>query len=161
MPVKLVNETTWPGILKVQSEVYLQIEPESNDVLKSKWYQSPDCCFVYQEDDDVLGYLLAHSWNKETPPELFQPLPEESDISGSILFLHDLAISNQISGKGIGAQMVSHLLNVAVELKFEQIRLVAVQDSSLFWKKMGFTEITNKNVSPTYGDGAKMMGCIL
>ncbi|WP_165311248.1 GNAT family N-acetyltransferase [Vibrio ziniensis] len=161
MSIKLVDETTWSGILKVQSEVYLQVEPESIDVLKSKWYQSPDCCFVCQEDNNVLGYLLAHSWNKEVPPKLFQPLPEQSDMSGSILFLHDLAISNQVAGKGVGAKMVSYLLNVAIRLKFEQIRLVAVQGSSLFWEKMGFTEIKNQSVSPTYGDGAKIMKYIL
>ncbi|SHO54517.1 N-acetylglutamate synthase [Vibrio quintilis] len=77
------------------------------------------------------------------------------------MFLHDLAISNQVSGKGVGAKMVSHLLNVAMILKFEQILLVAVQGSSLFWEKMGFTEVTDQSISATYGDGAKMMRYLL
>lgn len=157
MTIKLVEETTWPGILKVQSEVYLEVEPEHVDVLKSKWHQSPDCCFAYHHNNDVIGYLLAHSWNKETPPKLFQPLPEKADTNGSILFLHDLAISHQASGKGIGAKMVTHLLSIATKLQFEQVLLVAVQGSFMFWNKMGFSEVTDQSISSTYGEGAKMM----
>lgn len=161
MSIKLVDESMWPGILRVQSEVYLQVAPESIDVLRSKWNQSPESCFVYQEDNNILGYLLAHIWNEDTPPKLFQPLPEQSRKSGSVLFLHDLAVSTQASGKGIGSKMVNNLFNVAIRQNFTQIRLVAVQDSFSFWSKMGFTETANHRVCSSYGNGARLMRCVI
>ncbi|WNJ97851.1 GNAT family N-acetyltransferase [Vibrio ruber] len=152
---------TWPGILKVQSEVYWQVEPETLEVLQSKWLRTPECCFVYQHEETVLGYLLAHAWIQETPPKLFKPLPEESDVSDSFLFIHDLAVSEQAAGKGIGSMLVSHLITIAERMKFDEIRLVSVQDSVIFWRHMGFREVQNQHISSTYGEDATMMRYVL
>lgn len=161
MSIKPVDENTWAGILSVQSEVYLQVEPETIEVLQSKWRRTPQCCFVYQYEESVLGYLLAHSWDKQAPPKLFKPLPEQSSVLNPYLFLHDLAISEKAAGQGIGSQLVSHLISIAKTMDFDEIRLVAVQGSASFWKTMGFSEVDKQSISPTYGEGAKMMRYVL
>jgi len=76
----------------VQEEAYTDIPHEAVDVLKSKWKASPETCFAYQDSDNkVLGYLLAHPWNSDEPPKLFETLPYSS--AGDTLYLHDLAVS--------------------------------------------------------------------
>ncbi|MGO2236731.1 MAG: GNAT family N-acetyltransferase [Marinomonas sp.] len=170
MPIQPITQTMWAEILTIQAEVYSEIEPESLEVLQSKWQQSPSCCFVYLaeaelaeqsrlEEQNVLGYLLAHAWHSETPPKLYQLLPEESH--GSTLFLHDLAISKYAAGRGIGTQMVQHLLDSVASSGFEKALLVSVQDSVPFWQKHGFVEVTNQQASESYGEDAKVMKKVL
>ena len=164
--IQPIIQTMWAEILKIQAEVYSEIEPESLEVLQSKWQQSPSCCFVYlakaelaeqsrPEEQNVLGYLLAHAWHSETPPKLYQILPEES--LGTILFLHDLAISKHAAGRGVGTQMVKHLLDTATTSGFEKALLVSVQDSVSFWQKHGFVELKNQQANESYGEDAKIM----
>ncbi|QUX90728.1 GNAT family N-acetyltransferase [Marinomonas sp. A3A] len=164
--IQPIIQTMWAEILKIQAEVYSEIEPESLEVLQSKWQQSPSCCFVYlakaelaeqsrPEKQNVLGYLLAHAWHSETPPKLYQTLPEESH--GSILFLHDLALSKRAAGRGVGSQMVKHLLDTAISFGFQKALLVSVQNSVPFWQKHGFVELTNQQASEGYGEDAKIM----
>lgn len=166
MPIQPITQTMWAEILTIQAEVYSEIEPESLEVLQSKWQQSPSCCFVYLaeaelaeqsrlEEQNVLGYLLAHAWHSETPPKLYQLLPEQSH--GSTLFLHDLAISKYAAGRGIGTQMVKHLLDSVASSGFEKALLVSVQDSVPFWQKHGFVEVTNQQANESYGEDAKVM----
>ncbi len=155
MPIKPIDDTSWSGIIKVQAEAYSQVEPESLDVLKSKWLRSPQSCFVYEKAGNVVGYLLAHSWNRDAPPKLFQTLPVVTD--GPIIFLHDLAVSSDASGEGIGGKMVAHLLQIAKASGFQQIRLVSVQNSLAFWQKQGFLPIEHQEVCSGYGEDAQLM----
>ncbi|MGP9802468.1 GNAT family N-acetyltransferase [Rheinheimera sp. NSM] len=155
MPIKPIDDTSWSGIAQVQAEAYSQVEPENLDVLKSKWLRSPESCFVYEKAGKVVGYLLAHSWNSETPPKLFQALPVGT--GGAIIFLHDLAILREVSGEGIGGKMVVHLLQIAKEQGFQQIRLVSVQDSLGFWQKQGFSPIKHQEICSSYGEDAQLM----
>ena len=155
MSIKPIDNMSWPEIVEIQAEAYYQVETESVDVLKSKWLQSPESCFVYKNAGKAVGYLLAHPWNREFPPKLFQTLP--TSTNGPIIFLHDLAISREVSGKGIGRKMVAHLLKTAKALGFHQIQLVSVQDSQEFWQKLEFSPIENKKLDSSYGENAQLM----
>ncbi|EPZ5839207.1 GNAT family N-acetyltransferase [Vibrio cholerae] len=158
MSIESIVETTWPEILKLQAEVYHLVEPESLEVLRDKWLRSPSSCFTYRDDEQLIGYLLAHSWNSRTPPKLFNKLPKGTE--GSILFLHDLAVSNHTFGKGIGSKMIEHLVNVATASGYKEILLVSVQNSMQFWQKQGFT-IVEQEVCNSYGDSAQLMKRVL
>ncbi|EPE4803431.1 GNAT family N-acetyltransferase, partial [Vibrio vulnificus] len=158
MSIQGIVSSTWSDILQLQQGVYLSVEPESLEVLQSKWLRSPETCFVFNEDSQVMGYLLAHSWNTEIPPKLFKPLP--SNTEGSILFLHDLAVRKSESGKGIGKKLIAQLLKTAHLQGYEQILLVAVQNSVNFWKKQGFIPL-NQKVKECYGEGAQLMRRVL
>ena len=158
MSINLIEETIWPDILKLQSEAYYLVEPESFEVMKDKWLCSPESCFVYKNGQQLLGYLLAHSWHSKQPPKLYQPLPKE--VNGSILFLHDLAVSKLAKGKGVASKMFSQLLNVAISSGYQQIRLVSVQDSKAFWMKLGFVPAKG-NIFASYGVDAVLMQRVL
>ncbi|MCA3958331.1 GNAT family N-acetyltransferase [Vibrio vulnificus] len=126
MSIEIIREAAWPEILKLQSEVYLLVEPESLEVLKDKWNRTPKCCFIYRDCEELKGYLLAHSWNKEQPPKLFNALPKETE--GDILFLHDLAIASSSFGQGIGSKLMKHLVGIATGLGFKQGNRMKVVD---------------------------------
>lgn len=154
MSIEIIRETAWPEILKLQEKAYLLVEPESLEVLKDKWNRTPNCCFLYRDNEQIKGYLLAHSWNKKQPPKLFNVLPKETE--GNILFLHDLAISSSSFGQGIGSKLMKHLVEVATGFGFKEIRLVSVQNSKLFWQRQGFKPLSEK-VCKSYGSDAQLM----
>lgn len=155
MPIKAIDSSHWNEILKVQSEVYTDVVPEKEEVLRQKWEHSPASCFIYEQENSVYAYLLAHAWDQEAPPKLHTLLPSERQ--GDILFLHDLAVSHRASGLGIGSQMVDHLIQTATTLRYKKISLVAVQNSPPFWEKMGFTELQGIEACTSYGSGSKVM----
>ena len=156
MTITKISEATWSEILQIQQEAYTGVPPEDVDVLKSKWEISPESCFVFRaEDETVVAYLLAHSWNSLEPPKLFEQVP--ADSAGEILYLHDLAVSNRARGMGVGKQLAKNLIEIAKEHQYSKVLLVAVQDSSRFWASLGFREVQHVPVCSSYGDDAKLM----
>lgn len=160
MPITEISENCWGDILRIQEEAYTGVPPEDIDVLKSKWEVSPESCFVFRaEDEQVLAYLLAHSWNSLEPPKLFEQVPVDS--AGEILYLHDLAVSNRARGVGMGKQLTKKLIEIAKGLRYKKVMLVAVQGSSRFWSSLGFREVLYVPVCSSYGDDAKLMSLVV
>jgi len=160
MIIKEIDEIHWNGILEIQDKSYQEIGIEDLEVLKSKNSTSPDTCFVcLSNKGDVLGYLLAHPWSGITPPKLFEPLPniEQCDY----LYLHDMAVSPQSKGKGIGRAIALKLFEVAQYKGIKSLSLVAVQGAQSFWSIIGFQEVTGVNVCSSYGEKAVLMEKIL
>ena len=155
MAITEISEASWEEILRIQEEAYTGIPPEEIEVLKSKWNNSPESCFIFSEGEDILAYLLAHSWNSLTPPKLFEQVPVDS--SGKILYLHDLAVSSSARGMGLGKQLANKLIDTAKTMHYEKVLLVAVQGSSRFWASLGFSEVLHVPVCASYGDDAKLM----
>jgi len=156
MYISKISDNSWHGILKVQEEAYTGLPPEEINVLKSKWKVSPKTCFVFQTiDEEIVGYLLAHSWNSNVPPKLFEELPNKT--TGDILYLHDLAVINNARGMGVGKQLSNKLIETAKLQKFKRVLLVAVQESERYWFHLGFREIHNVPICVSYGSDAKLM----
>lgn len=155
MPIRAITDGMWGSILELEAAAYAGIEPESLETLKSKWVASPELCFVYELEGQVVAYLLAHSWNSMEPPKLFEPLDNPCD--GPVLFLHDLVVSRSTKGMGIGKLMVEHLFSVADPNRFDIALLVSVQNSQIFWEKNNFSLIDRGRLSPGYGQGAVLM----
>lgn len=156
MTISPIINDSWGGILAVQEEAYTGLPPEDVNVLKSKWLVSPETCFIETAEEGLIrGYLLAHPWHSDEPPKLFEVLPMNTD--GSVLYLHDLAISNAARGMGIGKRLSQKLLDTAKIKGFEKVLLVAVQGSEGFWSALGFSEITDVPVCSSYGSNAKLL----
>ncbi len=155
MGIVLIDESHWDQIFNIQKEAYSDIEPESVSVLKSKWSYGRETCFVYLADGVVVGYLLAHPWDDETPPSLSKNISVK--VGTDQLYLHDLAISSKGRGKGIGKLMVNALLNRARSLGVAQIGLVAVQGAERFWSQFGFVERKGSLLCSSYGTDAVYM----
>jgi len=160
MIIKEIENIHWNRILEIQDQSYQEIGTEELEVLKGKKEASPDTCFVCLSDNgEVEGYLLAHPWGGISPPKLFEPLP---DVEGcEYLYLHDMAMSPQSKGKGLGRATAIKLFEVAQNKGINRVNLVAVQGSESFWTRMGFQEVTDVNVCSSYGENAVLMEKIL
>jgi predicted N-acetyltransferase YhbS len=155
MSISLISENSWDSILKIQAEAYTDILPEDIGVLKSKWISSPSTCAVYLNNDNkVLGYLLAHPWESDVPPKLHEKIQITTSIN---LYLHDLALAHEARGKGIAKSLVANLIDKAKSQGFVRIFLVAVQGADTFWAKFGFIVIPNALICPSYGDYSVLM----
>jgi len=86
---------------------------------------------------------------------LFEEL--ENKPTGEILYLHDLAVSTDARGLGVGQQLFHKLIETAKSKKFKRVLLVAVQESETYWFNLGFKEIHNAPISLSYGTGSKLM----
>ncbi|WP_076543114.1 GNAT family N-acetyltransferase [Shewanella sp. UCD-KL21] len=184
MSIIPITERLWPAIYDLQCQVYSEIEPETMEVLRSKWLHSPHACFAYcsnqTENADsplsssapIQAYLLAHELAGAEAPKLHQPLSStHTAASGSKskqgsairLFLHDLAVSKDVKGMGVGKLMVAHLIALATAKGYKEVLLIAIQGSVPFWQKQGFeldlevSELQAAAIEASYGAGAKAM----
>lgn len=147
----------WPQIMAIQSQVYHDVTPEPLDVMQGKWRRSPKLCFVYCSEthpQQIGGYLLAHTWAGQALPELGVSMAE--GVAEKYIFLHDLAISPEYQGQGVGPKLAKHMLTRARQCGWQEFRLVSVQGSVPFWQRFGF-RVMQRNVAACYGDEAAMM----
>ncbi|MBQ4834853.1 GNAT family N-acetyltransferase [Pseudoalteromonas luteoviolacea] len=160
MIFKKIEEIHWNRILEIQDESYQEVGTEELDVLKSKNAVAPDTCFVcVSKSGGVVGYLLAHPWNGVYPPKLFEPLPNITHCE--YLYLHDMAISPQSKGRGVGRAAALKLFEIAKNKGMNKVVLVAVQGSESFWSTIGFQEVKGVSVCSSYGEKALLMEKVL
>ncbi|MCK8043812.1 GNAT family N-acetyltransferase [Shewanella sp. 1CM18E] len=155
MNLRPITQADWSCILDIQLECYPQIEPESLEVLQSKWLASPESCFIIEANNSIIGYCLAHPWYLDNPPSLEQQLAKIDQAN--TLYLHDIALSAKAQGKGAGKQALNQLISFANTNNYPNISLVAVQGAHLYWGKQGFiAKQINKDLS-AYPEDARYM----
>lgn len=155
-----IPEQVWPQIEQIQEVAYRDGLAEDIDILKIKAEVSPETCFVCMDDEQVLGYVLAHPWESEVPPCLNQDISQSDEVvsvdQASTIYIHDLAINPDARGYGIAQALIENLTTYAQHLNVDKISLVAVQGMSSFWSKYGFKSIKSDSVN-SYGDDAQYM----
>jgi len=158
MPIHAINDSAWPAIMRIQTEVYRLSVQESLAALTSKWHAGPATCafFTYADTPvEPVAYLLAHPWSSQTPPHLDQMTGR--DLQAQDLYLHDLALSSLAQGQGIATLLVEDLLTKARSLNVGCIRLVAIQGSQRFWARFGFVPEPDAAIGASYGPDASLM----
>lgn len=140
LQIRTINSADWPAIMATQQECYVDIAPEPLEVMQSKWHVAPKWCFVIEEDKKILGYVLAHPWQKGCAPKLDVVLDEETPqvTDADCLYLHDMAISPDAQGKGVAGRLISHLLSLFKNDDYKGIGLIAIQNAASFWQHQGF-----------------------
>ncbi|GAB1255597.1 GNAT family N-acetyltransferase [Aurantivibrio plasticivorans] len=161
MCVRSIVSNDWAAIHQLELDSYSQLAPESIDTLRSKWLVAPEFCFVYAISNTVVAYLLAHPWNNKTPPKLHQRLRVDdlgvADLQCSPLFLHDLVVSREHAGNGIGSSLFSRLLSVAKAYNISSINLVAVEGAHTYWQRHKFQIVSEQVIDECYGSDAYTM----
>ena len=131
-----------PFVMRVQRCCYHAIVPESQAVMESKLTIGPGCCFVCEENNLIVGYLLGHPWRSNSVIALhmeLKELPPECDC----LYLHDMAVLPEMRGKKIGEQLLYKFETEALRRKIRYVFLVAVQGAETFWLRMGYYKKNN------------------
>ena len=133
--------------------------PEDIAVMENRQALFPQGCFVAQGPDDLLGYAISHPSiiGGPAPLDTIIKLPENADC----LFLHDIALSENARGLGLGRRIVPLLTKTAEDAGFDRLGLVSVNNSLGFWQSQGFEILTpNEKLRAkleTYGKDAAYM----
>ena len=140
----------------IQRQVYVPALQESPAVLRNKQALSPATCWVLADHQDILiGYLYAHYWaDADTPPPLDT---EQTEATGSLLFIHDLTIAPSYQGLGLSRLLWQTFVRYAQTKQVTDWLLVAVNGSVPFWQRRGFRSISVVAPEKGYGADARLM----
>ncbi len=154
---RAIIEADWPDILRIQSEVYYDFKPESEDVMRSKASRgSATCCVALDNNSSVVAYCLAYPYAADRIASL--GIMDESSVAGTDnLFLHDLAVQPASAGRGVAHALFEHVIEAAGQAGYRTMSLVAVQQAASFWTKLGFAPSTQATVNDSYGGAATFM----
>jgi GNAT superfamily N-acetyltransferase len=133
--------------------------PEDPEVLAERQRLYPQGCFMLIEDGRAIGYALTHPWRFAEPPRLNRLLGAIPSPA-TTYYIHDVALLPTARGKGYAAQIADGLAVHAREAGFDNLSLVAVNKSQIFWEKAGFRVIAVPGLGAklaSYGPDAALM----
>ena len=133
------------AIMAVQNNAYSAITPENRETMASRIKLAPEGCFTAKQNGMLMGYILSHPFIAGEIPPLGKPL-EQLPPNADSWYLHDLALECGLRGTGAAALLVNAVKYIAAKHGFQQIFLVSIQQSSGFWRKMGFAELLPEDV---------------
>lgn len=155
MIIRAIKETDWPAILRIQNEVYPDIVPESEAVLRSKTELGPATCLtICDQQNNVAGYCLAHPWTKN-PASLHTIY--EAPSEPQLLYIHDMAIAPGYAGKRLGKTILQHLQAWAQKQGYTKLSLVSLGQAVSYWQQHGFQHSKHPIDTNQYGESACYM----
>lgn len=118
---------------------------ESPAIYENKYRASPKGCYVYDDNNEIKGYVISHPWNILTPPQLNKPLIE---VEVNCWFIHDIVVLPECRGRGIGDEIIQKILAdnpivSLVECDDENVKTID------FWLRYGFE--VDETVDCDYG----------
>ncbi len=155
--IRSMRSEDLPAVMEIEACCYTEIAPESKECLGAKFASSPSTCFVGCQGSEVIAFLIAFPINFESPPQLHASscvVPNSADT----LYLHDLAVISSQRRCGVGRLLINAFLANMKALKYSRASLIAVQNSTDYWKRHGFqpANLTQslKDTLASYGESA-------
>lgn len=158
--LRLMTEFDLDALMDIQPEVYEKFFYEERNVLLNKLRLYSAGCWVCIVGSKVAGYLFSFPGEYSNPPALNSELDKLPE-SPNCYFVHDLAVRKAHQRNHIGSLLANKAIEIALEGRFQDISLIAVQQSSSFWSRHGF-EAGNMSLElatklSTYGKDATYM----
>lgn len=147
-----------PAIKQVADVVHRDF-PESDAVFEERLRLYAAGCFVLNDGERISGYVISHPWLYRKPPalnSLLQAIPHAADT----YYVHDIALLDKARRSGSASGIVRILVKHARDRSFSNLSLIAVNGSSPFWLRHGFSVVSDPGIDlklKSYGDGAKFM----
>ncbi len=133
---------------------------EGYDCFAERQRLAPETCFVLSAPDGAIGgYLVAYPYRRNAAPplnSLIGQIPENPEV----IYLHDLALHPDVRGGGHTRAVVERLADQATAAGWPEITLVAVNDASGFWARLGFEPQSPPGMAEklaSYGEDARYM----
>jgi len=141
-------------LLRVADEIHPDL-PEGGHVFTERTKLFPDGCLVLVEDGKVCGYAISHPIHHGKPPALDSLLGEIGPDANQY-YIHDVAIIPRLRGRGLAAECIRKLLEIAES--YPTTCLVSVYRTAPFWGRFGFVpEIVDADLAEKlrgYGNDA-------
>lgn len=125
------------AVLLIQQQCYSSDFQEPVEAFESKWTASPDTCWVAELGGEVCAYLVCLPIQGSQLPALHASdfrCAERADW----LYVHDLAIGHTARGTGLASVLIQQAKVQRQGLGLQNMGLIAVQGSCMFWRKFGF-----------------------
>ena len=147
LTIRPTKTSDYAAVNEIGSASYPQNYYEGDESFESKMSGYPAGCFV-ADLDGIVGYVISF------PYIIGQPYPineHYKPVAGpDCYYIRDLCVRNEFRGYNIASQ----LLEPVLAKKWSVFGLVAVQNSSAFWRKFGFRGFAVLNY---YGRKAEYM----
>ena len=100
---------------------------ECIEVFQNKLDFYPEGCFVYEDENQIQGYLISHPWESTTIPLLNHMLygPKQLDT----YYIHDVVLLPEYRGKKIAFEIITRLISDKY-----CVSLVAPEPTQYYWK---------------------------
>lgn len=145
--------------LAIQAQSYPPFLCEGPEAFASRVALPASYCLAAEEDEALIGYLLAHGWTKEAPPPVGAVL--QPAARNEVLFIHDLSVSARGRGRGVGRALVERALQRARDDGLLEAELIAVGGAAPYWRSLGFAEASTgpalRAKVGAYGPAARWM----
>lgn len=122
------------GLVRVADEIHPDL-PEGDHVFTERMKLFPEGCLVLVEGDEVCGYAISHPIRHRQPPALDSLLGEIAPDANQY-YIHDVAITSRLRGRGLAAECIRKLL--AIAKRYPTTSLVSVYGTAPFWGRFGF-----------------------
>lgn len=129
-----------PAAIKIQSDAYPAALIENESAFLSRMERTASYCLAAKRGEELLGYLLAHGWKRQSPPSIGAILDDE--VPNEILFIHDLAVASSGRGLGIGQKLIRRAFELAPQDGLRTAELIAVEGAADYWRQLGFVAET-------------------
>lgn len=133
------GEADFPAIMAVQGEYYSGhfLEPEAT--LRARRLASPDTAWVAVDAAGICAYLFGYRsvLGKVTSIRGTFEIAEHPDT----LYLHDLAVSKRVAGRGVGLRLVRLAWQLASSEGLKYSSLISLAPARAFWEKLGYREL--------------------
>ncbi len=125
-------------LLEVADQVHPDL-PESAEVFTERVKLFPEGCLalVRHGDGKLCGYAISHPVRARQPPaldSLLGKIPSDADQ----YYIHDVAVLPSFRGKGLAAEAIRQLMDVAQRHNYRATCLVSVYGTAPFWARFGF-----------------------
>ena len=127
-----------PAALTIQRAAYPPFLVEEAEAFRSRMNLATSYCLAARRGEQLLGYLLAHGWKRQSPPALGAVLADGGP--NEVLFIHDLAVSPAGRGLRVGQRLVTRAFELAVQDGLHSAELIAVEGAADYWRRLGFAE---------------------
>lgn len=157
--INAMTQQDLPAAFQIQTKAYPAFLVEDEDILLSRINLTASYCLSAKRGEVLLGYLIAHGWNRQSPPPVGTALIDGE--KSEVLFIHDLSISPEQRGLGIGESLIARAFELAARSGLRSAELIAVEGAANYWRRLGFSQ---GEVSPelleklgSYGTRARWM----
>lgn len=127
-----------PAALNIQKAAYPPFLVEDEGPFLSRITLANSYCFAARRGEELVGYLLAHGWKRQSPPAVGTTLTD--DVPSEVLFIHDLAVSSSGRGLAVGQHLIERAFALAARDGLRCAELIAVEGAADYWRRLGFGE---------------------
>lgn len=135
--IRLMQHDDLPAVIALQDQCYSDALYEPPTLLSQRLASAPQSCWLVEAaDGELLAYLFSYPALLGKVTVLASPFAVAQEPE--LLYLHDMAVSDQARGQGVARALLMQAKQYAAELGLSTLALVAVQGSVPYWQKQGF-----------------------